>query len=297
MSDDNSHSANGSSRKTWIEKLGQIFQGEPKNREQLVEVIQEATDRDLIDNETRSMIEGVLEVSAQRVRDIMIPRSQMVTIDKNLSLQDLLPIVVDSAHSRFPVINEDKDHVEGILLAKDLIGYTFHHGDDPFDLEKILRPAVIVPESKRIDKLLKEFRSERYHMAIVVDEFGGVSGLVTIEDILELIVGEIEDEYDEQNHHPDDIRRINRLTYSVRALTEIEDFNAYFGSRFSDEEVDTIGGLVMHGFGHLPRRGEVIELDEYVFKVVSTDKRRLLQVQVTLPENHPLTLSENQPTT
>lgn len=207
MTDD--HPSTGSPKKTWLDKLSQLFQGEPKDRNDLVEVIADAEERDLIDQDTKDMIEGVLEIAELRVRDIMIPRSQMVTIEKSQPVDEFLPVIIESGHSRFPVINEDKDHVEGILLAKDLLPFGFggQHASEPLQLEKILRPTVIVPESKRVDRLLKEFREERYHMAIVVDEFGGVSGLVTIEDILELIVGEIDDEFDDIEDEPEEIRR------------------------------------------------------------------------------------------
>ena len=213
MSDDNPHSTNGSSGKSWFDKLKLSFSGEPQSKEDLVEVITEAEQRELIDPQTREMIEGVIGVNEMRVRDIMIPRAQMVTIDIDQPVEEFLPVMLDSAHSRFPVINEDKDHIEGILLAKDLLRYAFINNDDQaFHLRDVLRPAVIVPESKRVDVLLKEFRQQRYHMAIVVDEYGGVSGLVTIEDILELIVGEIEDEYDLGEDGTDDIRPLNKYT-------------------------------------------------------------------------------------
>ena len=221
MSDDNPHSTNGSARKTWATKLLQLFTGEPNSREELVDLIQDAEERDLIDNDTKEMIEGVLDVAELKVRDIMVPRSQMVTIDVNQSVESFLPIVIDSQHSRYPVVSENKDHVEGILLAKDLLAYGFGMTDHEFALSEVIRPAVIVPESKRVDVLLKEFRSQRYHMAIVVDEYGGVSGLVTIEDILEEIVGEIEDETDYNEDNKADIRRINKSRYSVKALTTI----------------------------------------------------------------------------
>ena len=285
MTDD--HPSTGSPKKTWLDKLSQLFQGEPKDRNDLVEVIADAEERDLIDQDTKDMIEGVLEIADLRVRDIMIPRSQMVTIEKSQPIDEILPVIIESGHSRFPVINEDKDHVEGILLAKDLLPFGFggHHASEPLQLEKILRPTVIVPESKRVDRLLKEFREERYHMAIVVDEFGGVSGLVTIEDILELIVGEIEDEYDEEEDI--DFSQLSRHTWTVRALASIEDFNDAFDTHFSDEEVDTIGGLVMQDFGHLPARGESIDIDGYQFKVAMADSRRIIQVHVKLPDDAP----------
>ncbi|MDX1705086.1 CNNM family magnesium/cobalt transport protein CorC [Pseudidiomarina sp.] len=284
MSDDNPHSSSGSSRKSWATKLLQVFTGEPSSREELVDMIQDAEERDLIDNDTKEMIEGVLDVAELKVRDIMVPRSQMVTIDINQTVESFLPIVIDSQHSRYPVVSENKDHIEGILLAKDLLAYGFGMTDEEFSLTKVIRPAVIVPEGKRVDVLLKEFREQRYHMAIVVDEYGGVSGLVTIEDILEEIVGEIEDETDFDEDLKADIRRINKSRYSVKALTTIEDFNDYFDTRYGDEEYDTIGGMVAHGFGHLPQPGEEITLAGILFKVTGADKRRIQQLQITIPE-------------
>ena len=284
MSDDNPHSANGSSQKSWAARLLQVFTGEPKSREELVDLIQDAEERDLIDNDTKEMIEGVLDVAELKVRDIMIPRSQMVTIDINQGVEDFLPIVIESQHSRYPVVTDNKDHVEGILLAKDLLSYGFNFTDEAFSLSNVMRPAVIVPESKRVDVLLKDFRSNRYHMAIVVDEYGGVSGLVTIEDILEEIVGEIEDETDHNEDEKANIKRLSASRYSIKALTTIEDFNDYFGSDFSDEENDTLGGLVAHGFGHLPQAGEEITLAGFVFRVTSADKRRIQQLQVSISE-------------
>lgn len=286
MSDD--HSQNGdspSSKKGFFSLiLNQLFRGEPKNREELVELIRDSEQNELIDQDTRDMLEGVMDIAEQRVRDIMIPRSQMVTLKCNQSLDECLDVIIESAHSRFPVISEDKDHIEGILMAKDLLPF-MSSDSEPFGIEKVLRTVVVVPESKRVDRMLKEFRSQRYHMAIVIDEFGCVSGLVTIEDILELIVGEIEDEYDDEDEQ--DIRQISRHTYTLRALTPIEDFNDLFSTHFSDEEVDTIGGLVMQGFGHLPGRGESIEIEGYLFKIAMADSRRIIQVHVRIPEDAP----------
>ena len=289
MSDDNPHSTPGSSRKSWANRLLQLFTGEPSSREELVDLIQDAEERDLIDNDTKEMIEGVLDVAELKVRDIMVPRSQMVTIQITQNVDSFLPIVIDSQHSRYPVVSENKDHIEGILLAKDLLAYGFGMTDEEFSLHKVIRPAVIVPESKRVDVLLKEFREQRYHMAIVVDEYGGVSGLVTIEDILEEIVGEIEDETDFDEDNKADIRRINKSRYTVKALTTIEDFNDYFDTRFGDDEYDTIGCMVANGFGHLPQPGEEITLGGFIFKVTGADKRRIQQLQVTVPERVPTT--------
>ncbi|OKP04915.1 CNNM family magnesium/cobalt transport protein CorC [Xenorhabdus eapokensis] len=284
MSDDHPSSSNDNPdpKKGFFALLNQLFHGEPKNRDDLVELIRDSEQNDLIDPDTREMLEGVMDIADQRVRDIMIPRSQIVTLKRNQSLDECLDVIIDSAHSRFPVISEDKDHIEGILMAKDLLPF-MRTNAEPFSIDKVLRQAVVVPESKRVDRLLKEFRSQRYHMAIVIDEFGGVSGLVTIEDILELIVGEIEDEYDDDEDN--DIRALNRHSYSVRALTQIEDFNDVFGTNFSDEEVDTIGGLVMQAFGHLPSRGESITIDGYLFKVTMSDSRKIIQVHVKIPDD------------
>lgn len=278
MSDDNHRRP----KRGFVLWLSQLFNSEPKNRMDLIELIRDSEQNDLIDPDTRNMLEGVMDIAEQRVRDIMIPRSQMVTLRNDQTLDECLNIILEYGHSRYPVINEDKDHIQGVLLAKDLL--TFMRQDaEAFCIEKILRPVVVIPESKRVDQMLKEFRSERYHMAIVVDEFGGVSGLVTIEDILELIVGDIEDEYDEIEDH--DIRQMHANVYTVKALTPIEEFNETFGTRFSDEEVDTVGGLVMQQLGRLPVKGEITTIDNYQFKVAVVDKRRIIQLHVTLPEN------------
>lgn len=284
MSDE--HQSLGSTEKTEKKNLIQsflgIFQTEPKNREDLVEVIRDSVENELIDSDTKEMIEGVMEISELRVRDIMIPRPQIISIDSKLPLEACVDIIIESAHSRFPVILDDgKDSIQGILLAKDLLKYLRSDAEE-FNMEAILRPAVIVPESKRVDRMLKEFRSERFYMALVVDEFGAMSGLVTIEDILEQIVGDIEDEFDEEEVEP--IRQLSRHTYAVSALTDIEKFNAFFATEFTDEEVDTFGGLVMQAFGHLPQRGEQIELEQMNVKVTSADNRRLIQLRVTVSD-------------
>lgn len=282
MSDDNPHSTNGSSNKSWLDKIKLSFSGEPKNKQDLVEVITDAEQNDVIDPQTREMIEGVIGVNDMRVRDIMIPRAQMITIDIEQKVEEFLPVMLESAHSRFPVISEDKDHIEGVLLAKDLLSYAFDP-EKSFNLSDVLRPAVIVPESKRVDVLLKEFRQQRYHMAIVVDEYGGVSGLVTIEDILEIIVGEIEDEHDVEEDSTDDIRPLNKYTYSVKALTPVDEFNTFFETSFSEEEADTIGGIVLKAFGYMPETNDEVNIGDITFKVTHSDKRRLIQLKVTLP--------------
>lgn len=283
MSDDIPPSTSAQ-KKGWLEKVSQLFQGEPQNRDDLVEVIHDAEQRELISEDTREMIKGVLEVSDLRVRDIMIPRAQIVALQIDDSVEELLSTVITSAHSRFPVVNEDKDHIEGILLAKDLLQYGFKNNEEPFSLKQVIRPAVVVPESKRVDVLLKEFRSQRYHMAIVVDEYGGVSGLVTIEDILEEIVGDIEDEFVHESAEETEIRKVGKQVYMIKALTPIEDFNEEFKTQFSDQEFDTVGGLVSHAFGHLPERNEKVTIDGIEFKVISADTRRLLQLRVKLPD-------------
>ncbi|MBF0784199.1 magnesium/cobalt transporter CorC [Muribacter muris] len=292
MSDDQ-HSVNTLDKKPFFKSLfSGLFQQEPKNREDLVEVIRDSAENELIDSDTKEMIEGVMEISELRVRDIMIPRPQIVSIDANQPLEQCVDIIIESAHSRFPVIRDGKETIEGILLAKDLLKY-LRSDSEPFDMEAILRPAVIVPESKRVDRMLKEFRSERFHMAIVVDEFGAVSGLVTIEDILEQIVGDIEDEFDEEEIEP--IRQLSQHTYAVSALTDIEKFNQQFAVQFDDEEVDTVGGLVMQAFGHLPKRGEEIELKGMVFKVTSADSRRLIQLRVKVSDEQLAQMAGNEP--
>lgn len=279
---DEQHSVNTQDKKSFLKSLfGGLFQQEPKNREDLVEVIRDSAENELIDTDTKEMIEGVMEISSLRVRDIMIPRPQIVFIDAEQPLEACVDVIIESAHSRFPVVHGGKDTIEGILLAKDLLKY-LRSDSEPFNMAEILRPAVIVPESKRVDRMLKEFRSERFHMAIIVDEFGAVSGLVTIEDILEQIVGDIEDEFDEEEIEP--IRQLSQHTYAVSALTDIERFNQQFAIEFDDEEVDTVGGLVMQAFGYLPKRGEEIELGGMMFKVTSADSRRLIQLRVTVSD-------------
>ncbi|MBE2895839.1 CNNM family magnesium/cobalt transport protein CorC [Pasteurellaceae bacterium HPA106] len=294
MSDDQHIDSPENSKKGFFGSLfSRIFQGEVKNRNELVEVIRDSEQNDLIDQDTREMIEGVMEIAELRVRDIMIPRAQIVFINKDHTLDECLDIIIESAHSRFPVVSDERDNVEGLLLAKDLLPFSRSTATE-FDMHSILRPAVIVPESKRVDRMLKEFRAERFHMAIVVDEFGAISGLVTIEDILEQIVGDIEDEFDEQG--TEDIRQLSRHTFSVRALTDIEDFNAHFNTHFEAEEVDTIGGVIMQAFGYLPHRDEEIELEGLLFKVSSADSRKLIQLRVRVPDEL-ITQDENEAAT
>ena len=284
MSDDNPHSSNGSANKSFLDRMLQVITPEPKNKDQLVDILNDAQDRELINSETKQMIKGVLDVSEMRVRDIMIPRSQMVTIDINHSLDEFLPIILESGHSRFPVFNEDIDHIDGILLAKDLLAFGFNAQNDNFSLSNIIRPAIIVPESKKVEPLLKEFRSDRYHMAIVVDEYGGVSGVVTIEDILEQIVGEIEDETDDDIE--EEIKHLAGNVYLVKALTELSDFNEYFNCDFNEAEADTIGGIVLRQFNHMPQKGELFTLGKFEFKVLVADSRRMQMLQVSVDKSH-----------
>ncbi|MFL6619740.1 MAG: HlyC/CorC family transporter [Povalibacter sp.] len=260
-----------------LERLSAFIMREPEDREQLIELLHAAHERNLLDSDALSMIEGVLQVSELNARDIMIPRSQMDVIDINESPDKFIPLVIQTAHSRFPVTGENKDDIIGILLAKDLLRY--YAGEEEFDVREMLRPAVFIPESKPLNVLLKEFRKNRNHIAIVVDEYGGVAGLVTIEDVLEQIVGEIEDEYDDDAQ--DNIVQDRSGLYRVKAVTEIADFNEKFGTTFSDEEFDTIGGLVLQRFGRVPRRGEEVAMDGYTFKVLRADSRRVYLLEVT----------------
>jgi magnesium and cobalt transporter len=260
-----------------LERLSAFIMREPEDREQLIELLHAAHERNLLDSDALSMIEGVLQVSELNARDIMIPRSQMDVIDINEPPDKFIPLVIQTAHSRFPVTGENKDDIIGILLAKDLLRY--YAGEEEFDVREMLRPAVFIPESKPLNVLLKEFRKNRNHIAIVVDEYGGVAGLVTIEDVLEQIVGEIEDEYDDDAE--DNIVQDRSGLYRVKAVTEIADFNEKFGTTFSDEEFDTIGGLVLQRFGRVPRRGEEVAMDGYTFKVLRADSRRVYLLEVT----------------
>ena len=255
-----------------LERLGALIMREPEDREQLIELLRSAYERNLLDADALTMIEGALQVSETKVRDVMIPRAQMDVIDINEPPDKFIPHVIATAHSRFPVIDRDRDHVIGILLAKDLLRY--YAGEEEFNVREMLRPAVFVPEAKRLNVLLREFRANRNHMAIVVDEYGGVAGLVTIEDVLEQIVGDIEDEYD-FDEVEDNILREKGGRFRVKAQTEIADFNEVFKTSFPDEEFDTVGGLVISRFGRLPKRGESTTVDGLRFQVQRADSRRL----------------------
>ena len=260
-----------------LERISAFLMREPEDREQLIELLRSAHERDLLDSDALAMIEGVLQVSEMQARDIMVPRAQMDVIDISESPDQFIPMVIQTAHSRFPVIGENKDNVIGILLAKDLLRY--YAGEEEFNVREMLRPAVFIPEAKPLNVLLKEFRATRNHIAIVVDEYGGVAGLITIEDVLEQIVGDIEDEYD-FDETEDNIVPEKGGQFRVKALTEITDFNQAFGTGYSDEEFDTIGGLVLSRFGRMPKRGEQISFDNLAFRVLRADSRRLHLLQV-----------------
>jgi magnesium and cobalt transporter len=264
-------------RPSLLERLSAFLTREPEDREELLELLHGAFERKLLDADALSMIEGVLQVSDMTVRDIMIPRAQMDVVSIDDEPADMIPLVLETKHSRFPVVGENKDDVVGILLAKELLNY--YANPEGFDLHDTLRPAVFVPESKRLNVLLRDFRSNRNHIAIVVDEYGGVSGLVTIEDVLEQIVGDIEDEYD-FDESEDNIIPEAHGRHRVKAQTEIGDFNAHFGTDFADDEFDTVGGLVLQAFGRLPKRGEATTIGDFRFRVVRADSRRLYTLQV-----------------
>ena len=269
---------NGGSTKGWLDKIYKIFAGEPQNQKQLLDMLKNLQSHQLFGVDELGMIEGVLQVSDMQVRDIMVPRGQMVVLDHEDSLAEVITKITECGHSRFPVIDDDKDDVVGILLAKDLLHLSLDDGD-AFEINEYIRPASFIPESKRLNVLLKEFRLNRSHMAMIVDEYGGVSGLITIEDVLEQIVGKIDDEYDDDEEI--DIQPHGSNLYSVRALTPLPDFNQFFGTAFESEDVETIGGYLLGEIGHLPERGESIVIDELAFRVMSADRRQVHLYQVT----------------
>ena len=275
MSEDRS----SNEQKTWLERLTQAFAHEPKNRKELLEVLREAHLNKLLDSDALAIVEGAIQVADLQVRDIMVPRSQMMSIRVEQSPAEFLPAVIEAAHSRYPVTGESLDEVLGVLLAKDLLPLILQNNEHTFDIRKLLRPVTFVPESKRLNVLLKEFRAKRQHMAVVIDEYGGVAGLVTIEDVLEQIVGEIEDEHDvEEDSY---IRPLPSGDFIVKALTPIENFNDFFECGYSEDEFDTIGGLVLSAFGHLPKRNEVTEIGEFRFRIVNADSRRVHLLRVS----------------
>lgn len=263
---------------TWYGRLRRVLKGDPATREDLLELIREPHWQTVIDPDELSMLEGVLAVSQTQVRDVMVPRSQMTVLEQDWPREQILKTVVDSGHSRFPVMGESHEEVVGILLAKDVLRYFVETPDQIFDLTRWLRTPTFIPESKRLNTLLKEIRLSRNHIAIVVDEYGGIAGLLTIEDVLEEIVGEIDDEYDAQEAEPILPQEPGR--FLVRALTRIDDFNDYFKVSLDDENYDTVGGLVMYELGHLPRKGETVTAAGLIFRVLQADRRRVQTVEV-----------------
>ncbi|OGA25110.1 MAG: magnesium/cobalt efflux protein [Betaproteobacteria bacterium RIFCSPLOWO2_02_FULL_67_19] len=269
------------SRTKLLERLSALILREPQDRDSLTRLLRSAHRRNLLDADALSIIEGALAVSEMQVRDIMIPRARMDVIDIHSRIEDFIPQVISTAHSRFPVIDQNRDDVIGVLLAKDLLRH--YAGEEEFNVREMLRPAVFIPESKRLNVLLREFRASRNHMAIVVDEYGGVAGLVTIEDVLEQIVGDIEDEYD-FDEASDNILAEPGGRWRVKALTQIADFNTTFGTAFSDEEHDTVGGLVINQLGRLPKRGETLTIAGLRFQVLRADSRRVYTLIVEKPK-------------
>jgi magnesium and cobalt transporter len=274
----NDEITNGSLETSLLKKIGRVFSPNPTSSDEVADMLRSAENESIIDASALQIMEGALKVSDLQAREIMIPRSQMNVIEEDFSLEQILELVIQSQHSRFPVVGESNDDVLGILLAKELLPLVLS-GKESFDLKSLLRSATIIPESKRLNILLQEFREQRYHMAIVVDEYGGVSGLLTIEDVLEEIVGEIEDETDEAE--PEQIHQISENLFAVEAITEIDDFNEYFDLGFSDDEFDTVGGLVIHAFGHLPTIGESTSIESFDFKVVDSDNRKIKMLEVS----------------
>ena len=270
-----------SSDRGWLERLGMALTGEPSSRSELIETLRAAEQRQLLDAEALSIIEGALVVAEMQAREIIIPRSQVAVVRMDMSPEELLQVVIESGHSRFPVIGESPDDVVGILLAKDLLPLALNDRKTRFNLRDLLRPCTAIPESKRLNILLQEFRSTHNHLAVVYDEYGGVSGIVTIEDVLEQIVGDIEDEYDLGDE--DFIKSHVEGDFTVKALTPIDEFNEFFKASFSEEEYDTIGGIVTQHFGHLPERDEEINIKGFQFKVLNADNRRIRLLHLIPP--------------
>lgn len=275
MSEDRS----SNEQKSWLERITQVFAHEPKSRQELLELLREAHENQLLDSEALAIVEGAIQVADLQVRDIMVPRSQVISIKANASLREILPVIIDAAHSRYPVTGDSLDEVVGVLLAKDLLPLLLKEDTQAFNLRELLRPVNFVPESKRLNVLLRDFRANHNHMAIVIDEYGGVAGLVTIEDVLEQIVGDIEDEHDIEEDSC--IRQLPNGDYLIKGLTPIDQFNRFFDARFPDEEFDTLAGLVMSRFGHLPKRNEVLELEGFRLRVVNADSRRVHLLRLT----------------
>ena len=277
MTDD--QSTNDPKPRSWIDKIAQVFSDEPTDTKSLLELLRNAEQDQVLDADALSIIEGALQVSSMQVRDIMIPRSQVVTVPAKMPIQDIIELITKASHSRFPVIGENADNVIGILLAKDLLPLVMSDNPEKFNLRDVIRPATFVPESKRLNILLKEFRETRHHMAIVIDEYGSVCGAVTIEDVLEQIVGEIEDEYDVDDDSY--IKRFDDENFIVKALTPLDEFNEYFKTRFNEQEYATVGGLVLHQFGHIPERGETVNIGPFLITVLNADSRQIKLLRVT----------------
>ncbi|MSR08317.1 MAG: CBS domain-containing protein [Gammaproteobacteria bacterium] len=276
MTDDDSDDRSGG---TWYGRLRRVLKGEAATRDDLLDWLRQSHAQTVLDADELAMLEGVLAVSETQVRDVMVPRSQMAVLERDAPRDELLKAIVESGHSRFPVIGEDREEVVGILLAKDVLRHFVNTPGEDFAISRYIRPATFIPESKRLNALLKEFRGSRNHIAIVVDEYGGITGLLTIEDVLEEIVGEIDDEHDAAEIAP--IQEQGPGHYHVHALARIEEFNEYFDAKLDDEHYDTVGGLVMHELGHLPRKGEVLHLGEFRFQVLQADRRRVHSIEVT----------------
>ncbi|NQY27382.1 MAG: CBS domain-containing protein [Piscirickettsiaceae bacterium] len=274
----------------WVQRLSKLL-FEPRDQEQLIELIRGASERHILDADALSIVEGALNVSQMQARDVMIPRSQVVMVSRDASVEETLKLIVEKAHSRFPVIDDDRDDVIGILLAKDVLAAVVSAGKFEFDLRDIMRPAIFIPESKRLNVLLREFRARRNHMAIVVDEYGGVAGMVTIENVLEQIVGEIEDEHDIDDDAP--ILQHDDDTYTIKALTTVEDFNEYFDVEWSDD-FDTIGGFVMNKFGHLPERDEQVSIEQFQFTIMRSDNRRIHLIKMYIIPDSELEEAESE---
>jgi magnesium and cobalt transporter len=265
--------------RSWIDKITQLFSDEPTDTKSLLELLRNAEQDKVLDADALSIIEGALQVSSMQVRDIMIPRSQVVTVAANLPAKEIIELVIEASHSRFPVVGDNVDNVTGILLAKDLLPLSLGGSKGKFDIKDVVRPATFVPESKRLNVLLKEFRETRQHMAIVIDEYGSVSGAVTIEDVLEQIVGEIEDEYDVDDESY--IKKFDEGNHIVKAITPVDEFNEYFKTNFSDQEFTTVGGLVLQQFGRIPERGETLHIGPFLVTILNADSRQIKLIKVT----------------
>jgi magnesium and cobalt transporter len=280
MSDESEHDHKQQKPRSWLERINLMFGREPKNRDELMELLRAAQEHDILSSEMFAMMERILQVSEMQVREVMVPKAQMIVFNKSCPLDELLPQVIESGHSRFPIMDNDDKEIVGMLLAKDLLPYCFAKDQKAFSMADVMRPTIFTSQSKRLDILLREFRNNRNHIAIVLDEYAHVAGLVTIEDVLEQIVGEIEDEYDIDEDDQDLFKRLDANTTIVKASAAIEEFNDYFKTSINDDEFDTIGGIVLSKFGRIPKRGERVKLEDYRFKVLQSDSRRIYLLEV-----------------